>query len=390
MRFSEETGLQAQLRHPPSAQLIPFLVIMREFLAHSSPIYYMALWETCSHPVQRKLGFAEMKKSEAAARRLSVGHDKFVWNGQEVTNEQFYSVLSEGHFFSNEERARQTCERLLSDPLLGRLAWFKFFTFNFAVYDFLYWLFGVVFDVKDAVAPTSDVETNRCIFCLSDRASFTSMEHTFPEAFGNFHKLLPKGAVCDTCNSNNSTFESWLLDIPIITFRRTLFVPFTKKGVLPSARFGSIEVRKVSPRKIVVHALGNQSLDADQTMKQLEEWVGSKPRNAPHEIARALYKIALCVIAYERGLDFARAPHFDATRRFIRGKSRIPNELDLVILPPNRGVGAEVLEQDGRTLIDIGIFGVHFAFYVEPVAGPPIPLEFPLVHRYYLDQDLDW
>lgn len=41
----------------------------------------------------------------------------------------------------------------------------------------------------------------RCIFCKQDSAKSKSVEHIVPESLGNKSHTLPKGTVCDKCNS---------------------------------------------------------------------------------------------------------------------------------------------------------------------------------------------
>ena len=41
----------------------------------------------------------------------------------------------------------------------------------------------------------------KCIFCKHDSSSSVSVEHVIPESLGNKKTVLPKGAVCDSCNN---------------------------------------------------------------------------------------------------------------------------------------------------------------------------------------------
>jgi hypothetical protein len=41
----------------------------------------------------------------------------------------------------------------------------------------------------------------RCIFCTVPSGASISVEHIIPESLGNTRHVLPKGAVCDTCNN---------------------------------------------------------------------------------------------------------------------------------------------------------------------------------------------
>jgi HNH endonuclease len=41
----------------------------------------------------------------------------------------------------------------------------------------------------------------RCIFCKSNSTKSRSIEHIIPESLGNIEHVLPRGAICDTCNN---------------------------------------------------------------------------------------------------------------------------------------------------------------------------------------------
>jgi HNH endonuclease len=41
----------------------------------------------------------------------------------------------------------------------------------------------------------------RCIFCKRDSTKSRSIEHIIPESLGNIEHVLPRGAVCDSCNN---------------------------------------------------------------------------------------------------------------------------------------------------------------------------------------------
>lgn len=72
---------------------------------------------------------------------------------------------------------------------------------------------------------------------------FTSVEHIFPESLGNTTLVLPKGVVCDRCNSTSlaGLDEALCEFLPIQMFRVTKGIR-TKSGKLPTARFQSARV----------------------------------------------------------------------------------------------------------------------------------------------------
>ncbi|CAM3936416.1 MULTISPECIES: HNH endonuclease [Flavobacterium] len=69
----------------------------------------------------------------------------------------------------------------------------------------------------------------KCIFC-DNKNDAKSIEHIVPESFGNNFYTLPKGAVCDDCNSRFSTFEGKALTNSVFAMERARLGVVTKKG----------------------------------------------------------------------------------------------------------------------------------------------------------------
>jgi hypothetical protein len=74
----------------------------------------------------------------------------------------------------------------------------------------------------------------RCIFCKSDSTKSRSIEHIIPESLGNIEHVLPRGAVCDTCNNYFARkVEGPLLQTPSFRHARSRqWVP-NKRGLTP-------------------------------------------------------------------------------------------------------------------------------------------------------------
>lgn len=75
----------------------------------------------------------------------------------------------------------------------------------------------------------------RCIFCKSEAAAFTTREHILPESLGGGDwAILPDGFLCDECQNlfGSSIEQQALADYPFSFFRVFLGIP-TKKGKAP-------------------------------------------------------------------------------------------------------------------------------------------------------------
>lgn len=77
----------------------------------------------------------------------------------------------------------------------------------------------------------------RCIFCKRDSTKSRSIEHIIPESLGNIDHVLPRGAVCDTCNNYFARkVEGPLLDTHWFRHARSRqWVP-NKRGLIPPMR----------------------------------------------------------------------------------------------------------------------------------------------------------
>jgi len=78
-----------------------------------------------------------------------------------------------------------------------------------------------------------------CIFCKENSDSSISKEHIIPESLGNSEHILPKGVVCDRCNSYFAIkIEKELLNQPYFRYIRFAQDIFSKKGkAIPGLAF---------------------------------------------------------------------------------------------------------------------------------------------------------
>lgn len=71
----------------------------------------------------------------------------------------------------------------------------------------------------------------RCIFCKNDSTNSKSVEHIIPESMGNKNNILPKGVVCDNCNTYfGSKIEKTVLEMPYFKSLRSRLLIENKKG----------------------------------------------------------------------------------------------------------------------------------------------------------------
>jgi hypothetical protein len=81
-----------------------------------------------------------------------------------------------------------------------------------------------------------DRQLRRCIFCEQDSSTSRTVEHIIPEALGNKEHTLPRGVVCDDCNSYfGLKIERPLLDSAYFRQVRSRNRIYNKENRVPSA-----------------------------------------------------------------------------------------------------------------------------------------------------------
>lgn len=145
----------------------------------------------------------------------------------------------------------------------------------------------------------------RCIFCKQTSDDSRSVEHIIPESLGNKSTILPKGAVCDSCNNYfASKVEKPVLESKEFTQLRFNQLVKNKKGRVPKSKilFGSH----------VVTATRNGKLDFSfdsEDFRKIEQYletsdkgeiripINGVPAN-DHHVSRFLAKMALEALAF--------------------------------------------------------------------------------------------
>ncbi|EEY45354.1 HNH endonuclease [Vibrio mimicus] len=145
----------------------------------------------------------------------------------------------------------------------------------------------------------------KCIFCKQNSDTSRSVEHIIPESLGNKNAVLPKGAVCDSCNNYfASNVEKPVLDSgEFVQLRFNQFIK-NKKGRVPKSKifFGN---NLVTATRINEQEFSFDSSDFSKIVAYLENSnktemripVTGKPAS-DQQISRFLAKMALEALTY--------------------------------------------------------------------------------------------
>jgi hypothetical protein len=93
--------------------------------------------------------------------------------------------------------------------------------------------------------------------------------------------------------------------------------------------------------------------------------VVGKPLDPPR-IGRALYKVALGLVALDHGPEVVRSIRYEAAREFVLGRRPFRNSLLMFTTArPEPRVVAQYLPMDRGTMVAMTIYGVCFGFNLE-------------------------
>jgi hypothetical protein len=148
-------------------------------------------------------------------------------------------------------------------------------------------------------------------------------------------------------------------------------VPLTKKGKFPRAQFRDFVLEKVKPRVLQFTSKTEKDIFIEEGLSngsfQLSLNMTSHNRVDMLCLARAVFKIGVGLVAYDRGIEYACDNRFDAARGFIRGERTIPNHLLILRnVNPCPSISTYWQSFDAVTVVELDLFGVGFAFNLEP------------------------
>jgi len=321
---------------PTSEEAVQFIVLMRRFLNKNDKIYYKNIWNTIINKFPNGIPKSSLEHIENKIETFTRGCICININDDELSAEKIYTIISEGEYFNDNEAISKYLNGFKNIPYVGALFWQQFYSYTFQGFSLVSDIFDVIYHIekgqKHKLHITTKKEKKRCIYCLETSASFTSEEHILPESIGNYDLVLDKGVVCDECNNTIlSQLDHIFLKFEPISFLQVHFVPFTKSGKLPKANFQNMTIEKTHPRHIVITAKDKRG--DIQNLKYFSDNSYTFDLNVrgkkfiPEDIGRALYKIALGMIAFDKGTEEACSNKYDKARDFIFNRSDFNNNL---------------------------------------------------------------
>jgi hypothetical protein len=355
-------------------ELVRLATLLRPVTKLASPIEFRGVW---SRLIEEGLvEEATRERVDAFMASADVSPVRVVLNGEEISVRDLYFAYGEGKIFDSEPEAGETLNLLMFGPM-QQMVPFLYYSACLTYSDLVLAIREAIQEVEHrrATDGADDGRKPRCIYCLTRDGDFGSEDHVIPESLGN-NELVLRGAVCLACNNSLSRLEQFLLDFEPVAFLRVLNVSYTKKDKLPRADFRDFTMEKVSPRDVHFISKTNKDIfiheeDVSPGVSRFSMPITSRRPFDPVLIGRAVFKIGLGLVAYDRGVDFACDQRYNTARDFIAGRLGMPNNLLIEgTLVPNPSVSTAWRDAGTVTPVVLDIFGLRIAFNLEASAYP--------------------
>ncbi|MGK2852272.1 MAG: hypothetical protein ACSLFN_15380 [Candidatus Limnocylindrales bacterium] len=349
--------------------------LLRPFMQIGSKVELRAVWARI-----RSLGLADeavaarITQAFERADRLSMGLQV---DGRDITARDVYDAYANGKYFGDDPEAKAILESMSWGPMSA----FVEMLFHEACGSYTSLVFDLLPIVREAegagrgTGEDEEAPAATCIYCRTTAGDFGPEEHVIPESLVG-DGLVIKGMVCGDCNNRLSALDQALIDFEPLALLRTMYLPLTKKGKFPRATLGDITIEKTAPRHLRM-TVGQDRPPTDFDRQpdgtvRFQEHFEMRNRD-PIVLARALFKIGLGLVAHDAGADVALDSRYDAARAFILNGKPIATHL----LMPTTSKPSPVVRTwwqpfDGATAVILDLFGLIFAFGLEPA-----PLELP-------------
>ena len=389
MKISNQAA-SASLKVPEEAPATRFHVAMRSFLNPADRLYFQSILEILEAGFTSELEAPRLEAIRKSISNTKCGPMRMQINDQALSAEEGYELIFAHFYIRSGENLPDVLRAAQSNQLAWGLMWFEFHSYALAGYEVVSELFDCI-RVLEAT-PGSKLfpaaPPNHCIYCLRSNSTFSSEEHILPESLGNDVLILPRGIVCDECNNGVlSQLDAALLGFEPIALLRVLFTSATKSGAPPKARFQNMSICKTRPGHLHISAYDRtgeikdlHTLQDGQTSFNIE--TRGRPRFDGTEIVRALYKVGLAMVAYDRGWEEALNPRYDDARSFIMGSGPLVNDVLVQMKStPAPTIHVSWATAENGTGLVLSIYGMALVLNLE--RQPRVKLSDELRHLHF-------
>ena len=370
LKLNKEKGGKVSYNVPDEQTAKEFAVSMSVFLLPSSFLNIDDLLRTLQQLSTDKEYQKFLINCDYYLNKVKEGQLPLTINNKRLRADDVFVELSSNVLFANDIDAARYLDKLRKDPITGKLKWSLYYGYCLDVFEVLSIMINYL-EKHNIHSPRID-RKNHCIFCKATDGNFSVVEHVIPESLGNETLFLPRGYVCDKCNTKISKLEQKFVNSVPMSGLRILVGSVGKKGKFPSAKYTNVNLQKISPNAIkMIYPAGAKSI-----LKATELTDGGyklkmpliKQQFNPHAIARVLFKMGLEYVAIVRGREEALHPRYDPARDYILKGGHFPNRLAIFkeSHPSNVSkIGGAINNKEG-TFIIFELLGARFHIGLEP------------------------
>jgi hypothetical protein len=385
----DQFKFRAEYQTPDQEFTTQLAVLMYPLLDPASETYWQRILAGLEEQFRDEIPQALREQVQRFAQKLDhTGFFPIQFNGEILDLQRAYLQLAKGFYFGRDPQAQRALQEMLAAPFMAPLLWYSFYNYIVNGFELMAALFELVRALRgtaafQALKREQATGPGQCIYCRTTEAPFTSQDHVLPEGLGNDELVLSKATVCDPCNHGDlSGLDEALLNYAPIASLRTLYVPYTKGGKLPSADLQNVILKKTAPTRLEILAKDETGLlREEEKLSDGSIRLSFTARGGTVDttrVARAYVKIALGTVAYDCGAEFALQQCYDPARAFIRGERDFPNSLILKSTGEPQGrIEVNWLKLQPGTVFIIHIFGLIAVFNLEaePVTHLPADLD---------------
>lgn len=372
----DQSNIKSTLEMPPDPDLGRLALLIQPFADSESPLFFERIYHQFVSNPHCQLDKNKKVEYQNEFNRVKKGELVLNFNDEVLDGPTIFKLYAYGGYL--EERSEETVRLkaiINSFPIMAQQMKYMFFSYCIDVCNVCRSLYLDIRVLEPRIKTKTllnGIKQTPCIYCKRTDRDFTTEEHIYPESIGNTEIILPEGAVCKACNNGVlSDLDNYFVNHDMISFLKVIYMPINPKtGRYPKAKSKTFSTERKGPRNIVVkpHGISKSKLKKifpNNNSFSLET-VG-RQKFDPVYLGRCLYKIGIGVIAYEQGIESCLDNRYDLARKFVLGETSFPNYLFITKnVIPSQEVGAIYQPFLKGTLMSIRIFGIGFAFNLEP------------------------
>lgn len=361
---------------PERDKMARLSALIYKFLDEKSDLYYGKVLAKIKSEFPKAVSAEDIRSIESGIAKIETGGFSFTYNNKEYNAREVFKTIAEAGYHERKAEAEKIFQEIATMPLAFNIFWHQFKSYILNAFRIISVLFDLIRavethdDYKDKFKPRES-HIKKCIYCLSETGSFNTEEHIFPESLAGDEIYLPKGFVCDACNNGiSSQLDNDLINFEPIAMLRVQYTPYTKAGKFPKANFSNMLLEKTDPNHIKIKV--KDKTGGPQNKKIFEDgqvafnltWKGKKLNWKLY--ARAIYKIALGLIAHDLGHEAALDAKYQPARDFIlTGRSFGNNMIVSTKMKPSPQLRSSYDTRLEGTRFVISIFGMIFNINLE-------------------------